>query len=157
MHKYQNLCKGAIVICIWNGFSALGTVYNSDGSASNVQFTHDSLAHDGDTITMPAGTFTWATKVSFTKAITLQGTGTGSTIVRDNVQTPNQFLYWDLRSTSNGAARLTGITFQDGGRTQMAVSPNGAFKVDGLNTNGTTFRWDHCSWTNINGYPVFDT
>jgi hypothetical protein len=34
--KFQ-LCRGAIVILIWNGFSALATVYDSDGSSINVQ------------------------------------------------------------------------------------------------------------------------
>jgi hypothetical protein len=35
------------------------TVYYSDGSAANVQLLHDTLAQDGDTITVPTGTFTW--------------------------------------------------------------------------------------------------
>ena len=35
MDKIQTLCKGAIVIMIWNGFSALATVYDSDGSSTN--------------------------------------------------------------------------------------------------------------------------
>ena len=40
----------------WNGFSALATVYDSDGSSTNVQFIHDTLVQNGDTITIPAGT-----------------------------------------------------------------------------------------------------
>ena len=56
MHKYQNLCKGAIVILSWSGFSALATVYGSDGSSTNIQSIHDTLAQNGDTITLPAGT-----------------------------------------------------------------------------------------------------
>jgi hypothetical protein len=59
MYKSQNLCKGAILIVIWNGFSALATVYDSDGSSTNVQYIHDTLAQDGDMITLPAGTFPW--------------------------------------------------------------------------------------------------
>jgi polygalacturonase len=55
MCKYQTLWKGAIVILIWNGFSALATVYDSDGSSTNVQSIHDTLAQNGDTITLPAG------------------------------------------------------------------------------------------------------
>jgi len=155
IRKFQ-LCRGAIVILIWNGFSAVATVYDSDGSSINVQSIHDTLAHDGDTITLPAGTFVWTTRVSLNKAITLQGVDENSTIIKDNVQ-GTQFLYWDLRGTLNGAARMTGIGFQDGGRTVRAEAPGGAFKVDGSNTNGTTFRQDHCSWTNVNGYPVYDT
>ena len=32
MVNFQTLCRSAIVIWIWNGFSALGTVYHLDGS-----------------------------------------------------------------------------------------------------------------------------
>ena len=56
MDKIQTLCKGAIVILIWNGLSALATVYDSDGSSTNIQSIHDTLAQNGDTITLPAGT-----------------------------------------------------------------------------------------------------
>ncbi len=41
MVKFQTLCRSAIVIWIWNGFSALGTVYHSDGSAASVQGLHE--------------------------------------------------------------------------------------------------------------------
>ena len=140
----------------WNGFSALATVYNSDGSSTNIQYTHDTLAQNGDTITVPVGTFTWSTRVTITKGITLQGSGVGSTIVKDAVQGP-QLIYWDLRAVSNSAARLTGIEFQDAGRIATANAPGGILHVDGSNTNGSTFRWDHCNWTNLNGFPVFDT
>src|SRR5881396_3193737 len=56
------------------------TVYHSDGSAVNVQLIHDIQAIDGDTITLPAGTFTWSTPVTISKAIKLQGNGSGKII-----------------------------------------------------------------------------
>ena len=141
----------------WSGFSALGAVYNSDGTAASVQYLHDNLAHDGDTITLPAGMFTWTSGVHLTKGITLQGAGVGITIVKDNVQTPAQLIYWDLRGVSNGAARITGIDFQDGGRQSVANGPAGVLHIDALNNNGTTFRFDHNSWTNLYGFACFDT
>jgi hypothetical protein len=153
MRNSQNLCKTAIVILIWNGFSALATVYDSDGSSINVQSIHDILAQNGDTITLPVGAFTWTTGVTVTKAITLQGAGFGNTIVRDNVQNA-KIITWTL--VAGNASRLTGIEFQDGGGTHSAA-PTGAFHVDGSNTEGSTFRMDHCYWNNINGSPVFDT
>ena len=55
------------------------TVYNSDGSAANVQALHNA-ALDGDTITLPAGTFTWSTPVTVSKAITIEGGGSGRII-----------------------------------------------------------------------------
>ena len=154
MHKYQNLCKGAIVILIWNGFSALATVYDSDGSSIDVQSIHDILAHDGDTITLPGGTFAWTTGISLTKAITLQGTGIGSTIIKDDVQS-GQLILWTLPAAQ--PSRLTGIEFQDGGRVNKANAPGGILRVVGSNTNGSSFRWDYCSWQGPNGFPVFDT
>ena len=96
MCKFQTLCKSAIVILIWNGFPALATVYNSDGSSTNIQYTHDNLAVDGDTIVLPAGTFTWISGITITKAITLQGQGVGSTIVKDNIQNA-RIMTWTLR------------------------------------------------------------
>jgi len=57
MSKFRLICRSAIVIVTWSGFSALGTVYNSDGTAAGVQYLHDNFAQDGDTITLPAGTF----------------------------------------------------------------------------------------------------
>ena len=50
MGNIRTLCRSVIVILIWNGFSALATVYQSDGSAASVQGLHNA-ALNGDTIT----------------------------------------------------------------------------------------------------------
>ncbi len=152
MVKFQTLCRSAIVIWIWSGFSALGTVYHSDGSAASVQGLHDQVLN-GDTITIPAGTFNWTTKVTISKSITLQGAGVGNTIIKDAVN-GTQLIQVGL--VANNLTRITGIEFQDGGAHHDAA-PNGAFHVNGSNTNGSTFRMDHCYWNNINGSLVFDT
>jgi hypothetical protein len=55
------------------------TIYPSDGSAVNVKALHKA-ALNGDTITLPAGTFTWSTPVTIWKAIKLQGAGSGRII-----------------------------------------------------------------------------
>src|SRR5207249_8089013 len=80
MSKFRLICRSAIVIVTWSGFSALGTVYNSDGTAASVQYLHDNFAQAGDTIMLPTGTFTWSTPVTISKAITLQGAGSGRII-----------------------------------------------------------------------------
>ena len=80
--------KILLFILVFSGFSALrcgATVYHSDGSAASVQGLHNAVLN-GDTITLPAGTFTWASGVNITKAITLRGAGVGVTIIRDAVQ-----------------------------------------------------------------------
>jgi hypothetical protein len=56
------------------------TVYNSNGSAADVQNIHNTLAHNGDTITLPSGQFTWSTPVTISKAIKLEGAGAGRII-----------------------------------------------------------------------------
>ena len=70
-------------------------VYHSDGSEASVRALLN-IAHDGDTITLPAGTFSWTSRLEITKGITLQGvttiSGAGSanptindgTIVKDD-------------------------------------------------------------------------
>jgi hypothetical protein len=66
-------------IVISSGFSAprcWAAIYHSDGTSSNIQSIHDNQAQDGDTITLPAGTFTWTTTVNCSKAITIQGATT---------------------------------------------------------------------------------
>jgi hypothetical protein len=60
-------------------FSAFATVYNSDGSAADV-IAKQTLGSNGDTITLPAGTFTWSIPVPILKAIKLQGAGSGRVV-----------------------------------------------------------------------------
>ena len=112
MVKFQTLCRSAIVIWIWNGFSALGTVYHSDGSVASVQGLQNQVVN-GDTITIPAGTFTWRTRVTISKSITLQGAGIGQSIIKDAV---NGTPLIQVGLVANKLTRITGIEFQDGGR-----------------------------------------
>jgi hypothetical protein len=59
---------------------ASATVYNSNGTAADVQNIHNALAQNGDTITLPVGQFVWAAPVTISKAIKLQGAGSGRII-----------------------------------------------------------------------------
>src|SRR6266478_6347127 len=70
--------------------------YASDGSVTSIQTIHGTLAVDGDTITLPAGTFTWTTTLTISKAITLQGAGVGSTIIKDGMSNGAAFMKWNL-------------------------------------------------------------
>jgi len=113
-----------------------------------------STAVDGDIVTIPAGTAVWTGTLQVNKAVTLQGAGAGVTIIKDAVQS-GQLIRWSL--PGRHPSRLTGIEFQDGGRTKEAAAPGGILRVEGSNTNGATFRWDNSKWNNLNGVPVFDT
>ena len=151
MVKFQTLCRSAIVIWIWNGFSALGTVYHSDGSAASVQGLHNQVLN-GDTITIPAGTFTWSTRVTIAKGITLQGAGVGSTFVKDAVQSGPLL---QVTLAAGKLTRIVGIEFQDGGRSGNELG--GILKFTGSNTDGSQLRMDHCQFDDLSGMIVANT
>ena len=72
----------AIVLCAMGciPLSALATIYISNGSQSDVSAKIAS-AIDGDTVTMPVGTFSWTGGVTISgKGITLKGAGSGKII-----------------------------------------------------------------------------
>jgi hypothetical protein len=128
-------------------------IYPSDGTAANVQYLHDHSANFGDTITIPAGTFTWTSRVILTKSIKLQGAGIGQTIIRDAVQ-GDRLIKWDYSATSNARPRLTGIEFRDGGRTRGGEGPGGVIHIRGSSENGSRFRMDNCKSVDLNGVIV---
>ena len=134
------------------------TVYPSDGSEANVQAIHDTNAHDGDTITLPAGTFIWITGVSLTKGITVRGqttiTGAGTanctandqTIIIDEKPRDTAGALFKATIEAGKSFRLTGITFKNGSITQ--VGNNGAIQLlsTGLVQNA---RVDHCHFDHL--------
>jgi len=143
----------------------------SDGSVANVQALHNQAQTvDGDTITMPAGTFTWAAQLTITKKITLQGAGIDVTTILDNL-TPKGGVPGVLIIVTTTDAptpipnyRVTGFTIQ-GQATDTTGNNVGCFHVDGsshsirldnlkffhpstgLFTNGYTWGViDHCQF-----------
>ena len=152
----------AFLILILSGFwtpRCGATVYDSDGSEGNVRELLRA-AHDGDTITLPAGTFTWTQPVNITKAITLEGqttisgAGTANPVVKDLTiirnDTPrganSYILKADMSSNPSGVFRLTGITFTGGTLTQMAAG-NGAIRLHSVASTPASMRLDHCHFT----------
>ena len=81
------------------------TVYHSDGSEANVQAIHDTKAHDGDTITLPAGTFTWTTGVNLTKGITVSGQTTITGAGTANCTAKDQTIIVDERTRGTPGQR----------------------------------------------------
>ena len=123
------------------------TINANSASQSDVAAAIASAA-DGDTVTIPGGTASWTRTLQIKKGITIQGAGVGATIIKDGVQS-GQLVRWTL--AAGYPSRLTGIEFQDGGRVNTIDAPGGILHVDGSNTNGSTFRFDHCKWNNLNG------
>jgi hypothetical protein len=119
------------------------TVYHSNGSAASVQGLLNAVVH-GDTITLPAGIFTWSTGVTVRKGITLQGVAGATQINRAAGYTSALITISEL--PSDLPVRVTGITFnspvgQNGDLYSISVTgPYGG--AWGL----TKLRIDHCSF-----------
>jgi hypothetical protein len=146
-----------LFILILSGFCAPrcgATVYHSNGSAANVQQIHNTLAVNGDTITLPAGTFTWSVHVTITKGVTIQGQTTvnsdtgvcnDQTVLLDNLNPnlPGGEGYFHCRVNMGQSLRITGLTFKAGTTTTKF---NGAIRVGG---NSNQVRLDHLHFTNL--------
>jgi hypothetical protein len=155
------------------------TTWQTDGSASNVQFTHDVMAVDGDTLVIPPGTFTWSTNLTVTKAITLQGSTTTNadcplcatpfsgdpppnshvdgSIIMYNV--PSKLI--DFRATTGTVQRITGVSILPANQNQTSS----VFEINGFPS--TPLRVDHnfigsinvvanVIWNNTYNYGVAD-
>ena len=153
----------ASVILILSGFlSRLGgaTVYESDGSAQDVQRLHD-IASDGDTITLPVGTFSWTSRLNITKGITLRGettivapssnpTVTDATIIRDNTPRSGSGVgIIKVAIRSSQSFRLTGFTFVPGSSTTIAAGNGAIHLVSQDSAPNTSMRVDHCHFASL--------
>ena len=140
-HNYAETRAGLVALFLAIAFAphSRATVWPSDGSEANVQAIHDTNAHDGDTITLPAGTFIWITGVSLTKGITVSGQTTITGGGTANCTANDQTIIIDQKSHLGGGKvlkatipagksfRLTGITFRNGTSTQYGS--NGAIEL----------------------------
>jgi hypothetical protein len=148
-------------------------IYNSDGSVSgsstSIQYIHDNLAADGDTITIPDGPHTWTPSgPAISKAITLQGLGTVTTastakatnfatncgtVITDACTGQNGLLQFTL--VANKASRMTGIKFT--GIRSEPQSNGIIYLVGGVyepETDTRSMRIDHCVVNNLNGCMI---
>jgi len=133
------------------------TVYYSDGSAANVQSLHDNSAYDGDTITLPIGTFSWTTTVNIAKNITVQGAGIDQTIIQDNVPRTNPTFGHIFDFSGSGTWRLTGLTItfgivsDDASQTINAHGSSHAFRIDHVKVNDVHALHQIELWGNLWG------
>jgi hypothetical protein len=147
-----------LFILIFSGFLGSrceATIYDSNGSAASVQSIHNNQAQNGDTITLPAGTFVWTAGVTITKGITLQGqticdSDTGvcqdNTIIRDSDdrRRPGGYPFITIGGPFGKSYRVTGITFSNGSAT--VGNNNGAVILTG---NTHSIRLDHCHFNDL--------
>src|SRR5215831_4550716 len=138
--------------------NSFGTVWPSDGSEANVQAIHDTNAHDGDTITLPAGTFIWTAGVNLTKGITVRGqttiTGAGTanctandqTIILDEKLRGGPGSLFKATIPAGGSFQLTGITFRQG--STHIVGGDGAIRLSSTGLVQSA-RIDHCHFDHL--------
>ena len=171
---FKQLCKSRIGIGRWavglmlmafthasHAFTKSGTIYTTDGSQADVQAAV-TAASPGDTVNIPAGTFTWGangTSVSIGSAITLQGAGTNTTIVlastgptygnavigiyaaatvqNFSVTGSSLATVTALSATGNSGWRITGITYNGGTvGAYFCYVENSYGLIDHCNVNG---------------------
>ena len=144
-----------------SGLSAFATTWHSDGTETNVQALL-ATASDGDTITLPAGTFSWTTGVNITKGITLQGqttitgAGTATPIINDNTVIINDIPgasfkgIVGLHVPPGKSVRMTGLTFEKG----PGSTPSNFIGAFPLSYSGSaaseSYRVDHCHFKPLN-------
>jgi hypothetical protein len=150
------LIIGVLAALLFASYSQ-ATTFNSDGTQTNIQSLHDnSSCHDGDTITVPSGTFSWTSTLAITKAIIIQGntttnvvTGTAvdNTIIQDNiVRSSGNGL---IHLSGSGGHRITGLSFVQGLTTYGA---NGLIRVEPGST--TPSRFDHLHFNHVYQAPM---
>lgn len=115
------MINSRIFLCLLLGFAPIlcraKTVTASGGTPSAVQTAIDSAA-DGDTVLIPAGSFSWASGISVKKAIMLFGAGTGSTTI---IQTGGNVLF-GLIPSSRGSIEFGKLKMaRSGGATGIFV------------------------------------
>jgi hypothetical protein len=134
----------AITSLIYNQPTEIAGIIEA-GSCSRADVaTAISAAGDGDIVSIPAGSCTWATALTITdKAITIQGAGVDVTTITDGTPkglayTSSQMLTWTLKAT--GQHRLTALTI-DGGTGDAEPYNTGIMRIFGENV--VNFRMDH--------------
>lgn len=133
----------AVIVVFISGASA--ATVSCDGSFGDCQ-TKITAASDGDTITIPSGTFTWATSASWIdKNISIIGAGEGVTII--NVPASGFYVHTNYKAafrissmTINQTVNGTAIKIENYKRTPVGGSYSPGWRLDHLTitANGLT-------------------
>jgi hypothetical protein len=135
-------------------FADAATINAASCSQTVVQAALNS-AHAGDTVSIPSGTCTWTTSVSWTAPpnVILMGAGNQSikgggdvTTIVDNIdRSAGDVAVLDINTNASGTFRMTGITFTST-QTGNNVTYNGSVRLGG---SSHQFRMDHVHLLNI--------
>ena len=128
-------------------FAVGGKVIASNGSQTDVQAKHDAAA-DGDTITVPAGTFSWTGKLKLTKAVAVIGqtttdTKNGTAVTNTLIQDGNVAREAIIELNGNGGQRVSGLAFT------TTVAGNNYNGIIRLENGAKPIRIDHCDFNKV--------
>ena len=115
----------------------------TNGSVSDVQAKIDA-AQPGDTVTIPSGTFTWASPITIAKAITLAGVAGAKLSIQNGISAIN------INAPATGLVRLTALEIS----VQTPEHYNGTIEASSA-PGETGFRIDHCTFTTRNGGAMY--
>jgi hypothetical protein len=107
-------------------------------------------ASDGDTVVVPAGSANWATPITITKFITLQGAGIGQTVITNTAADNFTYvlIFNPTTPATNGILRLTGFTIDGSNSSGVnVINSNVSVKL-------TKLRIDHCRFVNCKQYAT---
>lgn len=149
------------VCCIFLTEVHATTVAASSCSLAHVQAAVNAATR-GDTVSVPAGSCTWNSYLSITKAITLQGTGAGSTTIKSNIKPGTYFSgtsgTWiitfvpsSIIDDKDEVFRITGFTFDlDHNANAIYIyNSSGTYSLNKVRIDNNTFT--NCrSWANSN-------
>jgi uncharacterized repeat protein (TIGR02543 family) len=125
--------------------TTMGIINAASTSRADVGTAVASATH-GDTVIMPSGDSTWTTQLDIAVGITLQGSGEGTTIIRDNVtkdgSSTSSLMKFTVNTPNN--FRITNFTVV-GVATDPSIFNKGHFVLDGT---AKAFRFDHITATN---------
>ena len=108
---------------------------------------------DGDTVNIPAGSATWSSALSLTKAITLKGAGSTSTTI-----SAGGITMLTVSLSADKPVRISGINFKNASGTAIPTLILSGQSYKGTGVPMTSFRVDHCNFNfgkralNPNGY-----
>lgn len=125
------LVGAVIVLCFLAGTVSAGTINAATCSRADVGTAVASATY-GDTVLVPAGTCTWASTLTITKGITLQGAGAGATTIGSGVSAGTFLVIYTPNATSvstDAKIEIGGFTFD------MANNNSGGIWIN--NTSAT--------------------
>jgi hypothetical protein len=152
MRQFNKFCITFFLcslMCVTNADTA--TINAVSCSQYNVQTAVNS-AGDGDTVSIPTGTCTWASGIRLDlddtdRSLTIIGAGIGNTIIKPNFATGWGGGGWNMpfwvKTKSGQAFRISGIEFQSGG------SESGDYAAVTIQGYSKSIRIDHCKFDQL--------